>query len=110
MVINLVSTLTLDAAANDRPAILICYEGEKELPYVQSARIWYDFLHYRNIVKTGACPIVHSHVELQAAINRFLDDPEYLRKERNELIHSFLFKNDGRSAERIAQVVQSVVE
>lgn len=110
VVINIDSTLTLDAAANDVPAILVGYDGDHQLPYWDSIVSAYDREHYRYVVDTGAAPLVKSHDELEAAIQLFLNDKDALRAEREALKHNLLFKVDGRATERIAAAVLEMCE
>lgn len=105
VIINTESTLTLDAAANGRPSILIGYDGDTVLPYWDSVERVYEREHYQQVLSTGAAPLVKSHDELEATINRFLDDPTYLAKERGVLVSKLLFSTDGRAAGRVADSV-----
>ena len=105
MVINTASTLSLDAAANDRATILIDYDGDHEVPYWSSIARVYEREHFSHVVDTGAAPLVKSHDELTAAINNFLSDAEYLRPQRDELREKMLYRVDGKSAERTAHAV-----
>ena len=105
VVINTESTLSLDASANDTPVILIGYDGDRQVPYWDSVERIYEREHYSHVVETHAAPLVKSHDELENAIKQFLDNPEYLRKEREILKKNMLFKTDGRSAERVANAV-----
>ncbi len=105
VVINTESTLSLDASANDRPVILIGYDGDHHPSYWDSVARVYERNHYKHITQIGAAPLVKSHDELEAEIKKFLENPEYLRKEREVLKHDMLYKVDGKSAERVAQAV-----
>lgn len=105
IVINTESTLTLDAAANDTPSILIAYDGKATLPYWDSVARVYEREHYQNVVRTGAAPLVCSDDELEQEITRFLSDRDYRARERAVLKEKLLFKTDGHSAERVARAV-----
>jgi CDP-glycerol glycerophosphotransferase (TagB/SpsB family) len=105
LAINTESTLTLDAAALDKPTILIGYDGGQKVPYWDSVARIYEREHYRHVTETGAAPIVYSHDELTNAINRFLENPEYLRRERQTLEENLLYKVDGNSANRTAAAI-----
>lgn len=105
IVINTESTLTLDATANGTPVILICYDGDHMVSYWNSVSRVYEREHFRNVIKEHAAPLVKSHDELESAIKKFLENPEYLRKEREDLKRTMLYKVDGKSAERVASAV-----
>lgn len=108
-VINVDSTLTLDAAANDRPAIIISYDGDRKLPYHRSIAFIYEREHYQNVIKTGGVPLVKGHEELVATLNTFLMNPEHLRAGREALKRRLLFQLDGKSGERVGQAVLEMV-
>ena len=109
IIINTESTLTLDAAANDRPTILIGYDGDATLPYWDQVARIYERDHYKHVTETKAAPLVKSHDELEREINRFLEDPEYLRQERELLKRNLMFKVDGQSSKRVADAVLALI-
>ncbi len=110
VVINTGSTLTLDAAANDRPSILVGYDGDHHPAYWDSIARIYERNHFRHVLDTGAAPLVKSHDELAAAISHFLEDSEYLREEREALKKHMLYRVDGKSAERTANAVLGMLQ
>jgi len=110
VVVNTASTLTLDAAALDRPVVLLGYDGDQKLAYWDSIARVYEREHYRHVTDAHAAPVVQSHDEFEAAIKRFLDDPDYLRAEREQLKKDMLYKVDGKSTERVARAVLEMLE
>ncbi|MDB5189501.1 MAG: hypothetical protein JWL82_458 [Parcubacteria group bacterium] len=107
VIVNTESTLTLDGAALDKPTILIGYDGNQTLAHWDSVARIYERDHYQHVIDTHAAPLVQSHDELEAMINNFLGDPDYLRAERDTLKTNLLYKVDGKSAERTATAVLS---
>jgi hypothetical protein len=105
VVVNTASTITLDAAALDKPVILIAYDGDHKLPPLESIALVYERDHFKHVVDTKAAPLVTSNDELVAAIERFLADPNYLRAERDNLRTQLLYKIDGGAAKRTADAV-----
>ncbi len=105
IVLNVDSTLTLDAAALDRPSILVAYDGDRILPYKRSIAYIYERDHYLNVLATGSAPLVRSHDELETAINQFLEDPRYLKSELEELKAKLLYISDGQSGVRMGKAV-----
>jgi hypothetical protein len=104
-VLNVDSTLTLDAAALGRPSILVAYDGDRTLSHKRSIAYIYEREHYRNVVATGAAPMARSHEELERLINQFLAEPGYLSAQRAVLKEKLLFKSDGKSGERMGNAV-----
>jgi hypothetical protein len=105
VVISVDSTLTLDAAALDKPSVLIAYDGERKLPYKKSIAFIYERNHFRNVVDTGAAPLVKSHHDLVRELNAFLSDPSYRAHSREELKRRLLYKTDGQSGKRMGEAV-----
>jgi hypothetical protein len=105
VVINTESTISLDAAAIDRPIVLIGYDGNHSPKYWDSIARVYEREHFRHITDTGAAPLVRSHDELEAAIKRFLDDPDYMRVQRDKLREQMLYRIDGKATERVAAAI-----
>lgn len=103
------STLTLDAAANDKPTILIAYDGNQSLPYKKSIAFIYEREHYARLLATGGVLLAHNHDELVQHINDFLVNPVHLAVQRNVLRQKLLYKCDGKSGERVARAVLDVL-
>lgn len=104
------STLSLDAAAIDRPAVLVAYDGDAKLPYKRSIAFIYEREHYQNVLRTGGVFRVSSHDELRDAICTYIEHPEHLRKEREELKARLLYASDGKAGERVANAVLELLE
>jgi hypothetical protein len=75
IVINLASTITLDAAFFDTPIINIGYNSTYSPNCLNSALEWYDTDHFKNVKKYSAYKIVKSKRELCDAILSYLEDP-----------------------------------
>lgn len=105
VVLSVDSTLTLDAAALDRPSILVAYDGDRRLPHKRSIAYIYERDHYRHVTDTGGAPLAKSHEDLVRLINQFLTDPAYLSKERARLKRELLYKTDGQSGKRMGEAV-----
>lgn len=103
------STLTLDGAAFDKPIINIGFDGFQKKPYGHSIIRQYDTAYYKGIVDTNAAWIVRSQDELLEAVNSYLADPSIRSKEREGLRQRFCYKLDGKSGQRIAQYIKSLL-
>lgn len=105
LVINTESTMTLEAAAFDKPVIMIGYDGFQELDYWHSVIRKYDQEHFQNILKTGGARLVKSRQELVKCINNYLKNPSLDEEGRKRLRDEMLYKLDGKSGERAARVL-----
>lgn len=108
VVLNVASTLVLDAAANNRPAIFIGYDGNQSPSYWKSVARYYERDHIRHVVEAGV-PIVRSHDELVHFLNRCLGGMPGLGVKMETVRERLLFKPDGKAAERIAEAVLTMI-
>ncbi len=105
LIINVDSTLTLDAAALNKPSILIGYDGDRKLSYHRSIAFIYERNHYKHVLATGGAIVAYSHDELVIEINKVLIDSTYNRDGLERLRKELLFATDGHAGERMGQAV-----
>ena len=87
------STTAMEAAALDKPVIVLNLSGETDIvDYVEEGIAW------------G----VYRSEDLAPAVARLLEDDSMLRKNRAKYIESYLYKIDGNSSSRVANFVQRV--
>jgi hypothetical protein len=103
VVVNVASTITIDAAAFDKPVVNIAYDGYTTKPYLQSALRYYDYDHYRRIVQSGGVRIARSNAETIEHVQAYLDDPTLEAAGRALIRTSQCWKLDGQSGRRIGQ-------
>jgi len=101
VVVNTASTMTIDAAALDRPVVNIAFDLD-EKAYDLSVRRYFDWVHIQPIVKSGASRLAGSFDELMALVLRYLDNPGLEREQRAQLREAMCYKIDGKSAQRVA--------
>lgn len=102
VVVNTESTIMLDAAAVDRPIVLVGFDGNQNLPYERSVIRNYDREHLREVLDTGGTKLSRSFDELIKYINRYLNDSTLDADGRAFLRERLLFRVDGQSSQRIA--------
>jgi hypothetical protein len=105
IIINTESTMALDAAAMDKPVILIGYDGFQKLDYWHSILRNYDKDHFRHVMETNGCRLAKSLGELVKFINMYLDNPKLDAEQREDLRKKLLYKVDGQSSKRLADAV-----
>jgi len=105
VIINVCSTVTIDASAFDTPVINIAFDGYERKPYWDSTLRYYDYTHYRRIVRTGGAKIAKSAEELIKYINEYLNDPSIDREGRKRIVKEMCYKFDGKAGERIAKYI-----
>lgn len=104
-VVNVASTISIEACIFDTPVVNICFDGPDAAPYVKSARRYYSFTHYVNITNRGAVRVATSPAEMVDMVARYLADPGLDAPGRKHVVMDQCQFIDGRSAERVIQCV-----
>lgn len=105
VVVNVASTIAIEAAIFDTPVVNVAFDGESPSPFERSARRYYRFTHYRNITRHGAVQVADTPAALVAQVARYLADPALDREGRRRIVSEQVQFLDGRSAERVGRFV-----
>lgn len=105
VVVNVASTITIEACIFDTPVVNICFDGPAESPYVKSARRYYSFTHYVNITSRNAVRVATSPAALVEAVAAYLANPALDAAGRRQVVQDQCQFTDGRSAERVVSLV-----
>jgi hypothetical protein len=105
VVVNVASTITIEACIFNTPVVNINFDGPDESAYVKSARRYYSFTHYVNITNRGAVRVATSPDELVRDVAAYLADPDLDSAGRLKVAQEQCQFNDGRSAERVVGLV-----
>lgn len=105
MCLNANSTLCLDACMLDRPVVDIAFDGWEQLPYPRSARRGVDYTHMAKLLALGGVRVARSFEDLERHINAYLNDPTLDQEGRARSVWEECGVQDGRAAERIADVL-----
>jgi hypothetical protein len=105
VVVNIASTMAIDAAVLDKPVIAVAFGRGK--PADRS--VYFDDIfgnsHYRKLVETKGLRLVYSAEELADAIDAYLANPSIDASGRNRLREELCFRLDGHSGKRAASMV-----
>jgi hypothetical protein len=106
VVVNIFSTLTLEACIFDKPVINMWYFW----PVARALRqpIYYPYpetLHIRRVMESGAAPMAETRAQLVAAIIEAVNNPQALGEERRRLTIMECGVLDGRAVERLVDIV-----
>lgn len=110
VVINVASTITIDAAAFDTPVVNVAFDGYSQKPYLDSCLRYYDYDHYKRIVATGGVRIAKSIDETIAHTQAYLGDRTLEAAGRARIREEQCWKLDGQSGRRIADLLLSLME
>jgi hypothetical protein len=105
VIVNVASTIAIEAAIFDTPVVNVAFDGEDESPFAQSARRYYRFTHYVNVTRHGAVQVAATPDELVAAVARYLADPSLDAEARRRMALEQCQFLDGRAAERVGDVL-----
>ena len=109
VLVNTASTISIDAAALDKPVVNIKFDLH-EKDYIHSVRRYFDMVHYKPFIGSQATKIATSFDEMLAFIQRYLKDPTLEREQRANLAETMCYKVDGKSAERIASFLLAALD
>lgn len=107
VVLWVATTLGIDAAALNRPQIMVNFDGYEQRPYLQSVRKYHDEDHMKKLVATGGAHVARSREEMIEWINKYLEKPSLDSEKRQKIIDTQLVYADGRSGDRFARAVIS---
>jgi hypothetical protein len=105
VVVNVASTITIEACIFDTPVVNICFDGPEDTPYVRSARRYYSFTHYVKVTSRNAVRVAQSPAEMVAWVRRYLEDPALDAEGRRQVVLEQCQFTDGRSASRVVACV-----
>jgi len=101
VVLNIASTITLEAVALDRPVVNLAYNPPGSRWPVSIGQ-YYELAHYRPVTRSGAVRLARSAADLLGAIDEALRHPERRRAERAALYRAIVGRADGGAAARLA--------
>lgn len=99
------TTMVLEAAAFDLPIINWAYDEQKDVDYLLSIRRYYDYTHWKPIVKSKGVSQAHSKEELADQINAYLKNPQLHADGRKKIIEWEVGDLDGNAGKRIGKVI-----
>lgn len=110
VLINLASTVTIDAAVFDKPIICenIDLWGYQDI--YSSIQRFYEFDHFAKLRETNGFDIVRSKDELVERINFLINNPTYKSIERKKIVEQQCYYMDGKSGFRTANHILKVLD
>lgn len=107
--VNMASTMTLDFALHDRPVVNLAFDVAD--PPRFGVPIWdfyYQFEHYRPVVKLAAARFARSPDDLADQVTAYLDDPTLDAAGRAALTQLEVGTPVGSSGSAIAEVLDTI--
>lgn len=103
--VQVASTMFLDAAACSRPVISIGYDAERDTPYSQSVRRFYDYSHHLPVHRALEKHMAWTKAELHSKLDEILAGP----RDRTDLwqdIEPVVQHSNGASVALTAQCIR----
>jgi CDP-glycerol glycerophosphotransferase (TagB/SpsB family) len=111
VVVNLSSTVTVDAAIFDRPVVNLDYDPEPGQPNQLLVKdINHLWTHFKPIAESGGVWLVNNIDEMVEAVRTYLKHPELHREKRRWIAEYVCGYVDGHCGERMAHAILSFVE
>ncbi|OGG63398.1 hypothetical protein A3D66_02105 [Candidatus Kaiserbacteria bacterium RIFCSPHIGHO2_02_FULL_50_9] len=104
------STVPIDAAAFDKPVVMMAFDGYKDKGYYGGIRHSFDFCHIKKLTNTHSTAFTQNEEELVRAIDERLKDPTLDSAGRERLRQEQVYKLDGKSSERLADFLRTLLE
>lgn len=105
VIVNVASTIAIEAAIMNTPIVNIAFDGREDRDYLDSARRYYDYTHYLPIVRAKAVRLARSADELVTLVSDYLKTPMLDAAERARAVEQLCYRVDGKSSERVAEFV-----
>ena len=106
VVVNLCSTVTVDAAIFDRPVVNLDFDPavtqENQSLIREINHLW---THFKPVAESGGVWLVNNFAELAHAIKTYLEHPELHREQRRWIVEHVCGYVDGACGERAASAV-----
>ena len=109
VVVQVVSTIAIEAAIFDTPIVNISFDGPEALPFVRSAKRYTEFTHWTNIAGNGAIRDASTPEQMIELVAKYLDHPELDREGRKRVARDQCGFLDGRAGQRVAQFISEEV-
>lgn len=108
--ITMASTLILDATACGTPVINIGFDADRNADIHHSVKRFYTRDYIKALTSFPASWLAQSEEEYLGYLKRILEGGEKKNEEDiRRFIEYFMYKNDGKSAQRIADVLTKII-
>jgi hypothetical protein len=121
VLVNVFSTMTLEACLVDTPTVVVNWTAGAELGGAPAKRSWLkpwmtpfymrwgDYVHQQEVIARGAVRIAGTFEEITRLVRTYLDDPALDRGARADVARLETGPTDGRAGERIARELLGLV-
>ncbi len=111
VVVNLASTVTIDAAIFDKPVVNLDFDpqpGQRDQALINDVN--HKWNHFKPIAESGGVWLVNNFDELENAVKTYLEMPELHKLERKWIAEYVCGYLDGGCGKRMAQAITDFVD
>ncbi len=111
VVVNLSSTVTVDASIFDTPVVNLDFDpqpGQFDQQLIKDVN--HSWPHFKPIAESGGVWLVNDFEEMGSAIRNYLENPHLHREGRKWVVEHVCGFTDGRCGERMAEAVRSFAD
>lgn len=108
VVLNLASTITIDAAWFDTPIINVAIDFD-DAAYSGTVKRFYNYTHYKEVVTCNASVIADNKDQLLFNLNVYLDQPDKDQMERTKLINKMTMGRTFKSVKCTVDKLERLV-
>ena len=105
VVVNVASSISIDAAALGSPVVCVDFDAEDGVPYHRSVSRFYDFTHQQPVIRSGGVCRARTPEELVDAVRAYLADPDLHATGRARLVREQCGRVDGCAGRRVGDAV-----
>ncbi len=106
VVVNMSSTVTIDAARFDRPVVNLDFDPQPGQPDQELIKeVNHLWSHFKPIAESGGVWLVNDFSELEKAVTAYLKDPTLHRAERKWMVEHVCGFTDANCGERMAEAI-----
>jgi hypothetical protein len=110
VVVNMSSTVTIDAANFDKPVVNLNFDPQPGGPDQQLIKdINHKWTHFRPIAESGGVWLANDFEELETGIRTYLQDPSLHREQRKWIVEYVCGYADANCGERMASAIVDFV-
>lgn len=110
VLVNVFSTVMIEACIFDKPVINVAFDGYASQPYLFSARRFPDYTHVQRIIRGGGVRVANTPTELVEHVRFCVAHPEADREGRERIVSENCHRVDGRAGERQARFLLECLE
>lgn len=109
VVINTISTLSIDASVFDKPVVNVRFDADPTCPPKHSVDLVCHYDYYKSLEDSGGIWLARNMEELFQAVEEYLKNPSLHQEGRTRIVQKQIEFTDGKSGMRVAEYIKSMV-